>query len=66
MQLNGDRFDISDTFPVCADELVQAGWSKCWSKRENRPYWFNRFTNQSLWEMPVLGQHDDIVSAKWL
>uniref|UniRef100_A0A673X7P7 mRNA (2'-O-methyladenosine-N(6)-)-methyltransferase n=1 Tax=Salmo trutta TaxID=8032 RepID=A0A673X7P7_SALTR len=41
-------------------ELVQAGWSKCWSKRENRPYWFNRFTNQSMWEMPVLGQHDDI------
>ncbi|XP_066558286.1 mRNA (2'-O-methyladenosine-N(6)-)-methyltransferase [Amia ocellicauda] len=42
------------------DELIQAGWSKCWSKRENRPYYFNRFTNQSLWEMPVLGQHDVI------
>ncbi|KAG5836371.1 hypothetical protein ANANG_G00253920 [Anguilla anguilla] len=45
------------------DELIQAGWSKCWSKRENRPYYFNRFTNQSLWEVPVLGQHDVIVSA---
>uniref|UniRef100_A0AAR2LQ29 WW domain-containing protein n=1 Tax=Pygocentrus nattereri TaxID=42514 RepID=A0AAR2LQ29_PYGNA len=33
--------------------------------RENRPYYFNRFTNQSLWEMPVLGQHDVIVSTKW-
>lgn len=44
------------------DELVQAGWSKCWSRRENRPYYFNRFTNQSLWEVPVLGQHDVIVS----
>uniref|UniRef100_A0AAY5F2M5 mRNA (2'-O-methyladenosine-N(6)-)-methyltransferase n=1 Tax=Electrophorus electricus TaxID=8005 RepID=A0AAY5F2M5_ELEEL len=43
------------------DELIQAGWAKCWSKRENRPYYFNRFTNQSLWEMPVLGQHDVIV-----
>uniref|UniRef100_A0A8C5S8B5 mRNA (2'-O-methyladenosine-N(6)-)-methyltransferase n=1 Tax=Laticauda laticaudata TaxID=8630 RepID=A0A8C5S8B5_LATLA len=42
------------------DELVQAGWEKCWSKRENRPYYFNRFTNQSLWEMPLLGQHDVI------
>uniref|UniRef100_A0A8D0ABS0 mRNA (2'-O-methyladenosine-N(6)-)-methyltransferase n=1 Tax=Sander lucioperca TaxID=283035 RepID=A0A8D0ABS0_SANLU len=41
-------------------ELVQAGWSKCWSRRENRPYYFNRFTNQSLWEVPVLGQHDVI------
>uniref|UniRef100_A0A4W6FG15 mRNA (2'-O-methyladenosine-N(6)-)-methyltransferase n=1 Tax=Lates calcarifer TaxID=8187 RepID=A0A4W6FG15_LATCA len=43
-----------------SDELVQAGWSKCWSRRENRPYYFNRFTNQSLWEVPVLGQHDVI------
>nr|DBA27816.1 TPA: hypothetical protein GDO54_008272 [Pyxicephalus adspersus] len=42
------------------DELIQAGWEKCWSKRESRPYYFNRFTNQSLWEMPVLGQHDVI------
>uniref|UniRef100_A0A8C6L4L5 mRNA (2'-O-methyladenosine-N(6)-)-methyltransferase n=1 Tax=Nothobranchius furzeri TaxID=105023 RepID=A0A8C6L4L5_NOTFU len=50
------------TFPhLClADELVQAGWAKCWSRRENRPYYFNRFTNQSLWEVPVLGQHDVI------
>ena len=46
-----------------AEELVHAGWEKCWSRRENRPYYFNRFTNQSLWEMPVLGQHDVIVSA---
>lgn len=51
------------TLAVLPDELVQAGWEKCWSKRENRPYYFNRFTNQSLWEMPVLGQHDVIVSA---
>jgi len=50
------------TLTVFSDELVQAGWEKCWSKRENRPYYFNRFTNQSLWEMPVLGQHDVIVS----
>lgn len=42
---------------------MHAGWEKCWSRRENRPYYFNRFTNQSLWEMPVLGQHDVIVSA---
>lgn len=51
------------TVTVPPDELVQAGWEKCWSKRENRPYYFNRFTNQSLWEMPVLGQHDVIVST---
>ncbi|CAL8351311.1 unnamed protein product [Gadus morhua 'NCC'] len=46
--------------PELPDELLQAGWGRCWSKRENRPYYFNRFTNQSLWEMPVLGQHDVI------
>ncbi|KAF6731720.1 Phosphorylated CTD-interacting factor 1 [Oryzias melastigma] len=46
--------------PELPDELVQAGWAKCWSRRENRPYYFNRFTNQSLWEVPVLGQHDVI------
>nr|KAF6472055.1 PDX1 C-terminal inhibiting factor 1 [Molossus molossus] len=51
--------------PICLvqdlpEELVHAGWEKCWSRRENRPYYFNRFTNQSLWEMPVLGQHDVI------
>uniref|UniRef100_A0A4W3J3U4 mRNA (2'-O-methyladenosine-N(6)-)-methyltransferase n=1 Tax=Callorhinchus milii TaxID=7868 RepID=A0A4W3J3U4_CALMI len=43
-----------------SDELVQAGWAKCWSRRENRPYYFNKFTNQSLWELPVFGQHDVI------
>lgn len=47
-------------FSDLPDELLQAGWEKCWSKRESRPYYFNRFTNQSLWEMPVLGQHDVI------
>uniref|UniRef100_A0A3Q0S7H3 mRNA (2'-O-methyladenosine-N(6)-)-methyltransferase n=1 Tax=Amphilophus citrinellus TaxID=61819 RepID=A0A3Q0S7H3_AMPCI len=46
--------------PLSPSTLVQAGWSKCWSRRENRPYYFNRFTNQSLWEVPVLGQHDVI------
>ncbi len=37
-------------------ELLQAGWRKFWSKREGRPYLFNKITNQSLWEMPSLGR----------
>lgn len=37
-------------------ELLQAGWRKFWSKRENRPYFFNKITNESLWEMPLSGQ----------
>jgi hypothetical protein len=35
-------------------ELLQAGWRKFWSRRENRPYFFNKMTNQSMWEMPQL------------
>ena len=35
--------------------LLDVGWRKFWSKREGRPYFFNKTTNQSLWEMPTLG-----------
>jgi phosphorylated CTD-interacting factor 1 len=33
-------------------ELVRQGWKKFWSKRENRPYYWNKVTNESLWETP--------------
>ena len=33
-------------------ELLQMGWRRFWSKREQRPYFFNKNTNESLWEMP--------------
>lgn len=36
-------------------ELLQAGWRKFWSKREGRPYFFNKMTNESLWDMPRVG-----------
>ncbi|EEC09879.1 phosphorylated CTD-interacting factor, putative, partial [Ixodes scapularis] len=36
-------------------ELLQVGWRRFWSKREGRPYFFNKLTNESLWEMPRLG-----------
>lgn len=36
-------------------ELLQQGWRKFWSKRENRPYFWNKMTGESLWEMPKLG-----------
>ncbi|XP_013083878.1 mRNA (2'-O-methyladenosine-N(6)-)-methyltransferase-like [Biomphalaria glabrata] len=42
-------------------ELLQAGWRKFWSRREGRPYYFNKITNESLWETPMLGiAHDPI------
>ncbi|XP_055383752.1 mRNA (2'-O-methyladenosine-N(6)-)-methyltransferase isoform X2 [Condylostylus longicornis] len=37
-------------------ELVNQGWRKFWSKRENRPYYWNKITGESLWEMP--GAHN--------
>lgn len=33
-------------------ELLQQGWRKYWSRRENRPYFFNRANGETLWEMP--------------
>lgn len=36
-------------------ELLQAGWRKFWSRRENRHYFFNKFNNESRWEMPMVG-----------
>ncbi|XP_036326773.1 mRNA (2'-O-methyladenosine-N(6)-)-methyltransferase [Rhagoletis pomonella] len=33
-------------------ELVNQGWRKFWSKRESRPYYWNKITGESLWEMP--------------
>lgn len=42
--------------PELSPELVQQGWRKFWSKRENRPYFWNKLTGESLWEMPSLKQ----------
>ena len=36
-------------------ELLTQGWRKFWSRRENRPYFFNRVTGETLWEMPPTG-----------
>lgn len=35
-------------------ELLQQGWRKYWSRRENRPYFFNRATGETLWDMPEM------------
>ena len=34
--------------------ILQAGWRKFWSKREQRPYFFNKLTNESMWDMPTI------------
>lgn len=33
-------------------EMINLGWRKFWSKRENRPYFWNKITGESLWEWP--------------
>nr|CAG4647720.1 EOG090X02BU [Moina brachiata] len=40
--------------PELPPELLQQGWRKCWSKRENRFYFWNKTNGESLWEMPPL------------
>ena len=42
------------TEPELSIELQQQGWKKFWSKRENRPYFWNKLTGESLWVMPSL------------
>lgn len=39
---------------------MRQGWKKFWSKRENRPYYWNKITNESLWETPVLNKFDPL------
>lgn len=49
------QFGSVDPVHDLPPELLQAGWRKFWSKRESRPYFFNKLTNESLWEMPQIG-----------
>ena len=35
-------------------ELLAAGWRRFWSRRERRPYFYNKLTSESRWEMPQL------------
>ena len=35
-------------------ELLHQGWRKFWSRRENRPYFFNRASGDTMWEMPPI------------
>ena len=41
-------------------QLLAQGWRKFWSRREGRPYFFNKITNQSMWEMPPV-DHSQVI-----
>nr|CAD7195866.1 unnamed protein product [Timema douglasi] len=34
-------------------ELLQQGWRKFWSKRENRPYFWNKLTGDGPWDLEI-------------
>ena len=36
------------------ENLLNAGWRKFWSKRENREYYYNKVTGSSLWDLNEL------------
>lgn len=62
VEFEGDSTVKSNIIPASPDaahdlcpELLQQGWRKFWSKRENRLYYWNKITNESLWEMPRIG-----------
>lgn len=46
---SSSMFAMNEELPP---DLVAQGWRKFWSKRENRPYFWNKVSNESLWEMP--------------
>ncbi|WAR12142.1 CAPAM-like protein [Mya arenaria] len=63
LQHQGSSGSLGSPGPLTSDdlseELLQMGWRKYWSKRENMPYYFNKITNESLWETPQI-VHDNM------
>lgn len=54
----GNPFNTSGPEFDLPPELVTLGWRKFWSKRENRWYFWNCNSGESLWELPPLpGRH---------
>ncbi|XP_037047936.1 uncharacterized protein LOC119082528 [Bradysia coprophila] len=59
------HLDIARTpgsVPIDSEELshdlVNQGWRKYWSKTENQPYFWNKVSGESLWEMPSSNRFD--------
>ncbi|KAL0849389.1 hypothetical protein ABMA28_013690 [Loxostege sticticalis] len=43
-------------------DLLQQGWRKYWSKRENRPYFWNKLSGESMWELPAVKRDFDPIT----
>ena len=38
-------------------DLLKQGWTKHWSEREKRPYFFNKMNGKTEWKMPTIPYH---------
>ena len=45
-------------------ELLELGWEKHWSSREKRPYFFNKYSRETLWKMPDILREPPLPSPK--
>ena len=50
---NADALDPDKFGEPLPFVLESIGWSKCWSSREDRLYFFNTETGQTRWEVPT-------------
>lgn len=48
----GAQLPPNAIFGVNEELHPDSQWRKCWSKRENRHYFWNKSTGESLWEIP--------------
>ncbi|KAL1124160.1 hypothetical protein AAG570_001930 [Ranatra chinensis] len=48
--------------PELTPEMLAQGWRKYWSKREVRPYFWNKNTGESLWDLPSLKPQFDPIT----
>ena len=51
---SGSGSGSSDPVHDLPAELLAAGWRRFWSRREGRPYFYNKLTSESRWEVPSL------------
>ena len=47
--------EIDPEIPILPQELLDQEWRQFWSKRENRPYFYNfeRQLKEKMWDMPL-------------
>jgi hypothetical protein len=49
---NSSSTTSSSSVPVANERPLPPGWTRCFSKRQQREYWFHSGTGESVWEFP--------------